>query len=257
VQLHQTGNQNPVENVQWFQEIFERTTKYCTDVGFMNAAGLALAMAINLKSGSGIMATVPLALQARLDDLETAIDLDLVHQQFVAIKQDRIRFFESKALFGEPVDQCFPSARIDISDAGNCIAVDLNSAAVFHLMRAVEGALRAFAVHLGVSKVSAGRTKNRWVPLEYAQWEQILNQLPDRIEAKINKLPSGPKKQAAQEFYYGTLKDFSGFKEAWRNHVSHARAHYSSESALAVLSHVERFMQTLADHRISESKRGK
>jgi hypothetical protein len=133
-----------------------------------------------------------------------------------------------------------------------------HTAAVFHLMRVVEWGLRSFARHLGLLHVVADRKRGKIVPIEYSQWEKILSQLHEKVDAKIDSMRAGPKKQAAQEFYYSALSDVGGFKDAWRNHVMHGRKQYKSADGIAVLGHVERFMKTLADHEICEGRqRGK
>src|SRR5208282_2687692 len=67
--------------------------------------------------------------------------LDFCH--FIYIPSAKTKFFEPLELFGNKVYQNFKSARTEIKDAGNCLAADLNTAAVFHLMRASEFGLRA------------------------------------------------------------------------------------------------------------------
>jgi hypothetical protein len=162
---------------------------------------------------------------------------------------------EAKDLLGPKVSECFPNASLDIVDAGNCVALGLGSASVFHLMHVVEWGLRAFAVHLGLLKVLIERKTKKFIPLEFSQWEHILNQLPDKIDAKVNALSVGPSKQKAQVFYYPTLKEIRGFRDAWRNHLMHTRAAYTPEDAVAVFSHVEIFMKSLAEYGIRERKR--
>jgi len=92
-------------------------------------------------------------------------------------------------------------------------------------------------------------------PPELQQWKDIL----DGVEAEVNKIASWPNslglaKVQAEEFYNGILAEFRGFKDAWRNHVMHSRRDYECDEAKAVMSHVSRFMRTLAT-RLSESKR--
>ena len=141
--------------------------------------------------------------------------------------------------------------------SGECIAVGLPTAAVFHLMRIVELGMRGLAVNLGLLKVVVNRKTRKTVPVQFSEWEKILTQLPEKIEAKINALVRGVTKQKAQEFYYPMLKEITGFKDAWRNHVMHSRSTYTNEEAIAVLAHVERFMKSLAGYGIHEARRKK
>jgi hypothetical protein len=61
----------------------------------------------------------------------------------------------------------------------------------------------------------------------------------------------GRQKQDTQEFYFPLLHELRGFKDAFRNHVMHARQSYTQQDAVAVLDYVDRFMQALAT-RITE-----
>jgi hypothetical protein len=151
-------------------------------------------------------------------------------------------------LFGPAVKSAFPNAADDIREAGNCLAVDCNTAAVFHLMRAVELGLRAFAAHLGVRRLKSV-TKGGIVhltPVAYSQWEKILNQLPGKIEARLKRYRPGPVKHRYEQFYGESLQEISAIKSAWRNHVMHARESYSALDARAIASHVERLMVKLS-----------
>jgi hypothetical protein len=237
----------------WFIRICAESAAFLHAVGFEHSSRKAYILKVRLERKTPDLH--PSAIQAEFRSLEDSINLDMRQNKFAWIDSALSRFAQAQDLLGAKVSECFPSAAKDISDAGDCIALGCDSAAVFHLMHIVEWGLRAFASHLGLSKVVADRKRGKTVPLAYAQWEQILNQLPDKIEQKIAPLSRGAKKQKAQEFYYSTLKEIEGLKDAWRNHLMHTRAVYTSADALAVFSHVERFMQSLAEHGIKESKR--
>jgi hypothetical protein len=164
--------------------------------------------------------------------------------EFVQVEGPVKKYLNAESMFGK-VSKMFPKAVPDIQNVGNCLAVSLNTAAVFHLMHVVEWGLRALCANLKVANIKKG-------PVEYATWEDILNKLPDAAQAKIDRMPRGPKKQKAQEFYYPALREVRGFKDAWRNHIMHTRAIYEREDAIAVFAHVQRFMQGLADYGIKE-----
>jgi hypothetical protein len=132
----------------------------------------------------------------------------------------------------------------------------MNTAAVFHLMRVVEIALRATARKLKV-KYLVGRSGSRCpinspscpqskpvkVPkktrIEYAQWQQII----DELNKRIKHLPSHTKDAAAMK---DAMLSFSGFKDVWRNHVAHSRETYDADKARKAYGQVENFMQELA-----------
>jgi hypothetical protein len=65
-------------------------------------------------------------------------------RMFLAPK-DRLSFHDNGRLFGAAVFDAFPSARMDIREAGNCWLFGRNNAVVYHLMCAAEFGLRALA----------------------------------------------------------------------------------------------------------------
>jgi hypothetical protein len=85
---------------------------------------------------------------------------DLRKWWFAAIKPELSNYCEQEQLFGSEVYEAFAKARNEIRDSGNCIAVGLDTAAVFHLMRVAEFGLRALAKKLRVQLTHSGRF--RW-----------------------------------------------------------------------------------------------
>lgn len=184
-------------------------------------------------------------------DIITAIQ----SRMFLEIAKDRNNFIDKEDLLGSSLTKAFPSAINDIRESGNCMAAECNTAAVFHLMRTVEWGLRALCFHLGFKKMCSkfkATGNSTYIPIEYLEWDKILNQLQDRVDDRIAKIKRGPKKQNDQEFYYPLLQDIRGIRDAWRNHVMHTRAEYSREDAIAIMEHVQRIMNKLSE-RISEA----
>ncbi|RFC63590.1 hypothetical protein DYI37_11330 [Fulvimarina endophytica] len=136
--------------------------------------------------------------------------------------------YDVNAPFGEAVEDAFPSASIDIQEAGNCIALGRWTAAVMHLMRALEVGLAAMAEHFSV-----GPAEN---------WNKVLNQLEAALRASDRATVGAEGEQWAAEA--GT--HFRFIKNAWRNHAMHARERYDEERAVAIYSNAKSFMQHLA-----------
>lgn len=189
------------------------------------------------------------SLEADLRNVADMVIADLCRAKLVKVNSPYYEYINSDELVSEDFSTKFPSASIDVKEAGNCIAVDCGTAAVFHLMRAVEWGMRAFCVDLGLLTTDYKKVK---VPIEHSQWEQILNQLDKKIEEKIDSLPRGPQRQEAQEFYHCIHFDIKRFKDAFRNHVAHTRTTYSQKAADDILDHVRKFF-VLLETRISES----
>ena len=170
-------------------------------------------------------------------DLVQTIKDEVGTKTFVSIPDSKATLFEQDALFGEAVNKAFPSAKIEIMNVGNCLAADLNTAAIFHLMRVTEIGLRALARNLKV--------KIKKMPLEYADWGKIIPEIEEKIKLKKPK-SRGKKQSETLEFYHGAIGEFNAFKDIWRNNVMHTRGSYDEKEAVRVFNHVRGFMQRLA-----------
>jgi hypothetical protein len=185
-----------------------------------------------------------------LNRLQQDIMLALQDKVFLQVVSDRIEFLDQEELFGELVSESFGSTNRDLKEAGNCLAMECNTAAVFHLMRAAEVALRAIAVDRGVNFANK--------PLDQQEWGTILGALEGKL--KQMRLDDGKKWQHASfkesqiHFYNNAVQELRGFNEAWRRYISHAdaQAFYERDEALGIMKHVRTFMQKLAT-RISEN----
>jgi hypothetical protein len=76
--------------------------------------------------------------QSRLDDEAETLSLFYIHQ-------DVRKYYNKTDLFGEEFKTSFPSANVEISEAGNCFAFDRFTACAFHLMRSLEVVLTVIA----------------------------------------------------------------------------------------------------------------
>jgi hypothetical protein len=176
---------------------------------------------------------------------------ELKEVEFLRVAADRMGLINRDDLFGAQVNEMFGSATKDIREAGNCLSAECNTAAVFHLMRASEIALRVLARDRNVA------FKDK--PLEQKQWGEILGAL----EGIVKDLREGDSKrwlnlevrEVQIRFYNEVLQEFRGFNEAWRKHLSHAHCDsiYDRDYSMSVFKHVRAFMQKLASN-IGEGK---
>jgi hypothetical protein len=219
--------------------------KVCAESGFDNGKAKASLSRtqVNFRKENIDYST----LATELRSIRDMMMVDFWKRKFVQISTEFVPYTEPRFI-GLEIRQAFPFAVDDLKDAGNCIAVGLGTAAVFHLMRAVEWAIRAFCKKLGITKVPKSNKpgNKKYIAVEYSQWEKIFTAMREKINEKIDKMKPSPTKQAAQEFYYPLLQDIHGFKEAWRNHVMHTRRNFSVKDADAICDYVQRFMTTLA-----------
>jgi len=175
---------------------------------------------------------------------------ELGNRKFLYVDPERSDFVDSDSLFGDRVRDAFPSATFDIRQSGNCLACELPTAAVFHLMRSVEWGLRALGTSLGIKKLRSRSKKTgkvTYTPLPWGTWEDVLNNIKSRVAERIHKAIRGPRKQQYQEFYNPLIDCIERFKDAYRNHVMHTRREYTNQEALAIFDQVRYFMSRLAE----------
>ncbi len=152
-------------------------------------------------------------------------------------------------LLGPEVLKAFVDARADILEAGNCLAAECHTAAVFHMMRAFEWGIRTFAADLGLTRFADWSKQDKrfkYTPSSFGTWEKFITQLPGKIEKKLKALRPGIKRQKRQEYYYSVYDDIKIVKEAWRNHVMHTRREFSSTEAEAVFTRVRDMLVRMA-----------
>jgi hypothetical protein len=180
-------------------------------------------------------------LQNVLDQLGEEILGELHGRSFLWIPEGYTSFVENDALFGREVKIAFPSATVDIKQAGNCLAVDCNTAAVFHLMRVAEHGLRALARKVGVKLTH----NKKPCPVEYADWEKVITGIKIKIDL-IRKLPIGQSRKEKLERWSDAADHCVFMRDIWRNNVSHTRTPYSAAEAMAAFERVRDFMKFLA-----------
>lgn len=132
--------------------------------------------------------------------------------------------------FGKDVSDKFPNAATDISEAANCLGLSRNTAAVFHLMRAMEEAVRRLGEKLGATIID----KNN-IELE---WGIIISNMKSPIE----KMAKGNERNAWSE----TISLLYHVKQKWRNGTMHPKETYSDDEAVSVYESVKSFMVHLA-----------
>jgi|SRR5688572_14167076 len=189
------------------------------------------------------------ALEVEARNARQTIINELQKRKFVRVAGDRENYFDKADLFGPRVSKRFKKARRDIRDSGNCLALECNTAAVFHLMRAFEWAIRGFSAELGINRFlewSKSEQRFKRLPADFAVWERFIGQLPGKIDKRLAKLRPGKRRQALQEYYQSSYEDIKAVKDAWRNHVMHTRKTYGREDAYAVFAHVRAIMIRMA-----------
>lgn len=176
----------------------------------------------------------------RVDSIEKIAQKELKNKAFFYIPPERMKFWplaKEPFAFGTQVGQSFPSSTFEVNNAATCLATAHATAAVFHLMRALEIALRVLGDQFGIS-------------LEHTNWQPAI----DQIEKKIREMPhngkwrSLPDYKEQQEFYAQAASHFAILKDAWRNYTMHVRGKYTQEEAELIFENTKAFMQKLAEN---------
>jgi hypothetical protein len=184
-------------------------------------------------------------LNARSRALRNAIEIELkqyLYYQYPKHKGDKFKSWKED--WKAPVG-AFPAIEREVFHATDCYALGHNTASVFHSMRVAEHGLRALAKE---RKIKLPKNKQ----VEWATWQELIRALDDEIKLIGSSKKAGAAKDAALEFYSGARADLNGFKDEYRNLVSHVRATYDVHQALRALTNVNSFMGRIAakiDHK--------
>jgi hypothetical protein len=224
------------------RDALEKVSEFCGKVGFEASKEIIAVSAGDLRDQEKDLSS----LVAAIKNACMVLERDVFYGRFLYVSSDRTQYLDKPQLFGPSVHSAFPTARQDIIDAGNCLAAECSTGAVFHLMRVAEYGLRALARDRRVSLP-------RNAVLELATWEAVMKELED-AEVAIQGYQKTPAREAQFEFYHGASMEFKRFKNKFRNRVMHTRDEYDRHEALSALNHVQAFMQILSS-RISETKR--
>ncbi len=125
----------------------------------------------------------------------------------------------------------FGAASVDIESAHNCYAAGESTACVFHLMRAMEVAVRKLA----------GRLKIKIHPKD--TWGLIVGRMMPVIAAMADDTMARKKKKDAWAEAAVNLRHVG---QAWRNSTMHPAKSYTLPQAKEVLDAVRVFMTGLA-----------
>ncbi len=211
--------------------------KYCANYELAHSAHRLIHLNLLVIGCGGVGPVTYRIVETEMAGLYKSLEVELDDKKILFMAADKAAYFEQDRLFGQGVYVAFPMAQADIKEAGNCLAADLNTAAIFHLMRVVEIGLRWLAKHL-VIKMSKSE-------LAYSEWNGIIEQIEAKIKQEKSK-PRGKKKSDALEFYHGVMGEFNAFKDVWRNNVMHSRRSYNEPEAIGVFLRVKSFMQRLS-----------
>ena len=167
-----------------------------------------------------------------LDEFIGRVIDELQDRLFLSFEPSKAHFYSDAALFGNEVENAFPSASPEIIEAGKCFALDRWSATVFHLMRTLEVGIRCLAAVFHVDAFNNN-------------WQNVLEQIQKNVNA-MNSVSHGADWKADRQFYSEAVSHFLILKNAWRNYTMHLHERYDEERATIIFDSVRAFMRQLA-----------
>jgi hypothetical protein len=175
------------------------------------------------------------SLGAKVEELVHRIDDELRAKSYFEMSADLVSYHDSPHLFGEQVDNAFPSVIVDIEEAGKCYAMARNTACVFHLMRVMEVGLCALGKSLNNPALDPRRNPS---------WDSILKKCDDELQKP--KIDRSPEWQINDTFFSQATANLRAVKDAWRNPTMHVEAKYDNDKAIDVWNATRAFMRHLA-----------
>jgi hypothetical protein len=116
----------------------------------------------------------------------------------------------------------FPSIKSEVDAGIDCYALEHNEACIFHMMRAAEIGMRALARERQVTFPKH--------PLEWAEWENIIDQIESKAKVVTTGMSRGLERDAARAFYTAAVAQLRAFKET-RNAIMHMRGNFDELDA--------------------------
>src|SRR5208337_4351998 len=152
-------------------------------------------------------------------ELIDTLHSELENYRFLMLPAHKARYYDADIpLFSQDVIAKLPIVTEDMTEAGNCFALNRYTACVFHLMRVMESATQAMGSKLGVA-VTCDK-----------DWQIILGDM----RGELKKLyPSH--KDADRIRYEGVIAFLETVKIAWRNPTMHPKATYTEEEAERIM----------------------
>jgi hypothetical protein len=167
-----------------------------------------------------------------IESIYVALRGELGALLFKVIPLNRARYNNSGWLKTSIIQSSFPTSFKELERAGICYSLGQPTASVFHSMRALEPSLIALAKpfpHISPA---------------YENWQTIIEQIESAVRA-IGQQPKSQQKIDDEKFYGAATSHLYFVKNAWRNHVAHARDSYSDDEAVKILSHTLEFIESL------------
>jgi hypothetical protein len=149
-----------------------------------------------------------------------------------AIPRERATYCNSEWLKNSEIESKFPTSFTELDRAAICYSLGQSTASVFHSMRALEPALAALAKPFP------------HISSKHENWQTIIEQVETTVRA-LGQQPKSQQKLDEEKFFGAATSHLYFVKNAWRNHVAHARDSYNDDEALKILIHTFDFIESL------------
>jgi hypothetical protein len=157
---------------------------------------------------------------------------ELENEHYFQVDRQDVQFYEKEELFGSLVAKKFKAAVPDIENAGNCLALQQPTACVFHLMRAMEIAVRQLGKRLNVTITPQ------------STWRQMTG----NMDGKIKGMPEATEAQKRKKNRWEAARaNLHHVGSVWRNNTMHPATSYTRSQARDVLNAVRVFMGGLCE----------
>ncbi len=215
-----------------------------TQIGMLIAALQTLRLSMSVKRAQTLQSrlslysddsnkTVALATLVTSDwrDIRERMKDELMDCSLYFLELPKAQLYEDRhTWFGVNTNTVFHEAKSDLAEAAACLAFGRATACVFHLMRAMELALRVLGSKLNVTVQDRNGTLLAWGPL-LANVDQAIKDLPTADERERWS-------EAAILLFH--------VKQRWRNDTMHPKATYEEEEARRVFDAVKSFLDGFA-----------
>lgn len=162
--------------------------------------------------------------------LHTRMTEDLAKRYFVFIEPGNESFWGNEDAF--KLGKKFKEAQADIEAAGNCFSYQQPTACIFHLMRAMEVAVRQLARRPHMNITITPKTT----------WRQITG----AMDQKISAMPDSTKRQKRKkEDWESARANLHHVGSVWRNSTMHPAKTYTQSQARDVFDACRVFMNSL------------
>ncbi len=220
-----------------FLQKFKYASDWFTRLNLNHSRQRAERLAVQLRLRAKEITYYELASQ--LNTLMEAVEDDLKFERFFHYKQDLVRPYMNRSTeWAQALSPgAFPSAADEIAEGLDCYGLEHNTACVFHMMRVAEIGMRALARERQVSFPKH--------PLEWADWENIIDQIDSKAREATAGKSRGPERDAARAFYTAAVAQLRAFKET-RNKIMHMRGSFDELDAQRAINQVRDFMNGLS-----------